>query len=88
MIVTVTSFKGGVAKSTTAIHLAHFLNLRAPTLLVDADPNRSATGWAAGAAKFKVVPLSQARFARDHEHTVLDAPPALARGAGRHRRRV
>jgi chromosome partitioning protein len=76
VIITCTSFKGGVAKSTTAIHLAHFLHARAPTLLVDADPNRSATGWAQrGAARFKVVPLSQAaRFARDHEHTVIDTP--------------
>ena len=42
MIVTVASFKGGVAKSTTAIHLAAFLNARAPAILVDGDPNRSA----------------------------------------------
>lgn len=76
MIITVTSFKGGVAKSTTAIHLAHYLNARAPTLLVDSDPNRSASGWAKrGAASFKVIPESQvARYARDHEHVVIDTP--------------
>ena len=33
MIVTVASFKGGVSKSMTAIHLAAFLNARAPTIL-------------------------------------------------------
>ena len=47
MIVTVASNKGGVGKTTTAIHLAAFLQQHAPTLLVDNDPNKSSTGWAA-----------------------------------------
>ena len=46
MIVTVASFKGGQAKTTSAVHLAAFLQEDKPTLLVDGDPNRSATGWA------------------------------------------
>ena len=46
MIVTVASFKGGVGKTTTAIHLAAFLQGYAETLLIDADPNRSAQSWA------------------------------------------
>jgi chromosome partitioning protein len=45
MIVTVTSFKGGVGKTTTAIHLATFLQGQAETVLIDADPNRSALSW-------------------------------------------
>ncbi|HEY9887563.1 MAG TPA: ParA family protein [Candidatus Obscuribacterales bacterium] len=56
MIVTVTSFKGGVGKTTTAIHLAAFLQGHAQTLLIDADPNRSALGWAhRGELPFPVV---------------------------------
>ena len=74
MIVTVTSFKGGVGKSTTAVHLAAYFQARGPTLLVDGDPNRSASGWAGrGDLPFKVIDERQAaRFARDHEHIVID----------------
>ena len=46
MILTVASFKGGVGKTTSAIHFAAYLQQQAPTLLIDGDPNRSATTWA------------------------------------------
>lgn len=74
MIVTVASFKGGQAKTTTAVHLAALLNEKKPTLLVDGDPNRSATSWnrRKGFA-FKVVDEKQAvRFAKEFEHVVID----------------
>ena len=45
MIIAITALKGGVGKTTTAIHLAAFFQSLAPTLLIDADKNRSALVW-------------------------------------------
>jgi chromosome partitioning protein len=74
LIVTVASFKGGQAKTTTAVHLAALLNDQKPTLLIDGDPNRSATSWNKRKGfPFKVVDEKQAvRFAREFEHVVID----------------
>ncbi len=76
MIVTVASNKGGVGKTTTAIHFAAYLQQLAPTLLVDNDPNKSCTGWASrgeGGLPFRVVDVNQSvKVARDYEHIVFD----------------
>ncbi|MGB5772661.1 MAG: ParA family protein [Crocosphaera sp.] len=45
MIISITALKGGVGKTTTSIHLAAYLQEKAPTLLIDADRNRSALIW-------------------------------------------
>jgi chromosome partitioning protein len=77
MIVSVTSYKGGVGKTTTAIHLAAYLQRSAPTLLVDGDAIRSATKWGrrgnAHGLPFKVVSHAQmVSHIRDYEHVVID----------------
>ena len=74
MVITVASFKGGVGKTTTAIHLAAFMSTLKPTLVVDGDPNRSAMTWAMpGQLPFKVVSdVQMVKHARDYEHIIID----------------
>ena len=77
MIITVTSYKGGVGKTTTAIHLAAYLQRLAPTLLVDGDAIRSATKWSQRGddrgLPFKVVTHAQmVSHLRDYQHIIID----------------
>ena len=77
MIVTVLSAKGGVGKSTTAIHLATYFQTLAPTLLVDGDGIRSATKWSqrgnGQGLPFKVIGYAElARSASQFTHIIID----------------
>ena len=77
MIITVTSYKGGVGKTTSAVHIATYLQSLAPTLLVDGDAIRSATKWnKRGNGKglpFKIVSYTQmVSHIRDYHHVVID----------------
>lgn len=77
MVITIASFKGGVGKSTTALHLDHILNEIAPTMLVDTDPNKTATLWSRRSTtrKFHIGnATSLARDARNFKHFVIDTP--------------
>lgn len=74
MIVTCAGFKGGVGKTTTAVHLACFFSSLGNTVLVDGDPNHSATGWSArGDLPFKVVDIyAAAKATTGKDWVVLD----------------
>lgn len=74
MIITVASMKGGVAKTTTAVHLATYLQTLAPTLLLDGDDTRNATEWCSkGGFGFQVADIVTAAMkAGAASHTVID----------------
>ncbi|EDX86352.1 hypothetical protein S7335_4056 [Synechococcus sp. PCC 7335] len=76
MIITVASFKGGVGKTTSAIHLTAFLQGQGETVLIDADPNRSALGWASrGDLPFNVVDQWTAeQTINPSSNVVIDTP--------------
>lgn len=75
MIITVASYKGGVGKTMTAVHLAAYLQTLAPTLLLDGDQTKDARAWSERGEgfPFKVAPIEQvAKLVRQFNHLVFD----------------
>jgi len=75
MIITIVSFKGGVAKTTTAIHIAAYLQQMGNTVLIDGDLNRSASSWRGrgeGKLPFTVVDEQLSFTADGFKHFVID----------------
>lgn len=80
--------KGGTGKTTLTMNLAAGLAKRARTLVIDADPQGSASQWANMASDTQPFPVSVfsiagnlgreiQRLKSDYQYIVIDCPPTL-----------
>jgi len=88
MIYGLTNSKGGVGKTTIAVHLAAFLvGKKRSVLFIDADPQQSATSWIKeGVSRAKLLQIDAAnevivevdRHKPEFDDIVIDGPAGLS----------
>lgn len=90
-VIVITNQKGGCGKTTLAMNLAGIVGLNNKVLLVDGDPQGSATRWAASSSDEKPFPaavmgLANAgdkvhreikKYINDYDYIFIDCPPAV-----------
>ena len=86
-VIAVINQKGGTGKTTLALNLAAGLARRAPTAVIDADPQRSITQWIAMGNSESGLPVATpigadpaatiAQLKKSHRYVVVDCPPTV-----------
>lgn len=87
-VFSVSNQKGGSGKTTLSMNLAAGLAKRGRTLVIDADPQGSASQWSNSSSEDRPFPVSVIsisgnlahevkRFSQDYEYVVIDCPPTL-----------
>ena len=87
MIIAFESQKGGVGKSTLALHLATALAAKGRVRVIDADPQGTCITWASVRERpplFEVMGYDRpnlhsqmAKMAEGHSHVIIDGPPRV-----------
>lgn len=87
-VITIANQKGGSGKTTVSMNIAAGLANRGRTLVIDADPQGSASQWSNLASENKPFPVSVIsiagninnevkRFSKDYQFIIIDCPPTL-----------
>ena len=93
-VIVLTNQKGGCGKTTLAMNLAGVLGAKAKVLLIDGDPQGSATRWAASSPDENPFPAAVMglanvtdkasreikKYLADYEYIIVDCPPAIDSG--------
>jgi len=87
-VFSISNQKGGTGKTTLSMNFAAGLARRGRTLIIDADPQRSAGQWKALSSDERPFPVSVIavagnlaseinQFRQDYQYIVIDCPPTL-----------